>query len=891
MDIYKQDLIKTAYACYPYTKRFNRYYAESTKAYNKQPYEPLISAVIPVYNVLDNQLKECIDSIINQTYPNWELYLIDDNSSWESVRTVLGEYEQKAKDTPELNGKINVIYRKENGHISKATNDGIFACKGEFIAFMDCDDFIEPYSFAEMVYYLNEHPDTDFIYSDEDKVDDDGVDFHFPFFKPDWSPDIFLSMMFTNHLAIYRREIVVKVGGLRTECNGSQDYDLTLRFMEHSDNKRVGHVPKVLYHWRERPESAAASVEAKPYAIKAAGRAKQEAIERRGLNAELEYIPELYQYRLRYIPTDERGQGPAVSIIIPSKDNPAVLCRCLDTLVDRTIYKNYRIIVVDNGSEKHNRAMVEGHIASISKKAEISYIYEKMDFNFSKMCNIGAKAAESSDGKCDYLLFLNDDIEIMDGFGDWLDRMLGQAMQEHTGAVGAKLLYSNRTIQHIGIVNIATGPAHAFMTIPDALTVNFNRNKVTFNWIAVTGACLMVSRDKFNEVGGFDEELTVSYNDVDLCFKLYEAGYYNAVRTDAALIHHESVSRGIDALSDEKTKRLTTERNHLFKKHPDLFGKDPFYNPNLAYFGITYEINMYDVGVYRSFDIEYDEPSSGQGFRVIRDSEFRSEFRPKKTDLILSVDVLGKTDTITVSGWAASKANEDGDLIDLNSVRYVMLKNKVGQMFFVPADKMPREQVAEKVGLNNLTEGFECKIDRKLLATNVFDYQVGILQINDDGRDYIWSDKVLLRDGTDPDNYVFYSKEISEADFTAKAQPADNLSYNVDELKTDTFVNTPYGVFEEMTYITGWALPPKGKSYDYVISVGVKYDDNMKLYDTIRLPRYDVATSLRKKEAYLCGFKAEVPTIIDADANADVYLILTNIIDGSSYYTKMNVER
>ncbi|MBO5561061.1 MAG: glycosyltransferase [Firmicutes bacterium] len=531
-------------------------------------YRPLFSFVVPVYNVLDEQLRECIDSILNQTYDNFELILVDDKSTWESVPKVLAEYESDPR--------ITVIYRNENGHISRCTNTGIEAAKGEYIVFTDCDDVLAPNAVYEMTKVVNEDKSIDFIYSDEDKLSDDGTMRHFPHFKPDWSPDTFMSHMYTSHLSAYRRSIVNEIGGLRVGFEGAQDYDFTIRFTEKTD--RVAHIPKILYHWRQRPESTATDLGVKPYVMNAMLNLKKEALERRGLKGEVVYDPEVFQHRVIYKPEGE----PLVSIIIPSKDNYDIFERCIKTLVEKTEYKNYELVVADNGSKPENRKKYE----KLCEDVNAVYHYEKMDFNFSKMCNIGAKISKGS-----YLLFLNDDIEIINGV--WLERMLGQACLKHTGAVGAKLLYPNSTeIQHCGIINLQRGPCHAFMHMTDSVPLYFSRNKIDYNYIAVTAACLCVSREKFDAVKGFDEELTVGYNDVDLCFKLYENGLYNVVRTDAVLWHHESVSRGLDAEDPEKRKRLAKEFDKLNKKHPNLVGKDPFYNPNLIKDRVDFNIDL-----------------------------------------------------------------------------------------------------------------------------------------------------------------------------------------------------------------------------------------------------------------------------------------------------------
>lgn len=544
-------------------ERYQRWLQEDAAKevlYKELPYRPKFSFVIPVYNTVTSQLEDCIQSVLAQTYDNYELILVDDCSSWDNVRPVLRSFEK--------NEKVKVIYRKENGHISKATNDGINIATGEFIVFMDCDDLVDKdalYWFAEK---LNENNELDFIYSDEDKITEDSKIRHMPFFKPEWSPDLFMSMMYTNHLGVYRTAIVKQIGGLRTEYNGSQDYDMTLRFMEVSDNTRVGHIPKILYHWREREESAAFSAGAKNYAVIAAGKAKEDCLKRRGVAARIEDIPEISQCRVVY----EVIGHPLVSIIIPSKDNPALLKQCITSIRRVTNYKKYEIIVVDNGSNDHNKNEIETFLAEYG----YMYVYEIQDFNFSHMCNCGVTYSHG-----EFILFLNDDVEVFRP--DWLDRMLGQAMQKHTGAVGAKLYYPKTTfIQHDGVINIKSGPSHAFFKEDDNKTLYFNWNRVDCNFLAVTGACLLVEKNKFEAIGCFNEKLAVAYNDVDLCFRLYEKGYYNVLRNDVIAYHHESFSRGIDTLSESKFARLNKERELLYTMHPLFRGCDPFYNRNFG---------------------------------------------------------------------------------------------------------------------------------------------------------------------------------------------------------------------------------------------------------------------------------------------------------------------
>ncbi len=522
------------------------------------PYKPLISVVVPVYNVSMKMLRECIMSVVNQTYANWELCLADDASTMQEVRKCLKSFEN--------NPKIKIKYRDKNGHISQSTNSAIEMATGEYVAFMDCDDVLAVNALYEVVKLLNKDKKLDFIYSDEDKLSEDGKHRHQPHFKPDWSPDTMMSLMYTCHLGVYRKKIGDEIGWLRTGFEGAQDYDFTLRFTEKTKN--IGHIPKILYHWRERRESTAVNPEAKGYIVEAAKKAKTEALERRGYVAELEWVANIYQFRVNY----KAVGNPKVSIIIPSKDNFEVYKRCIDTLTGKTLYKNYEIITVDNGSNETNRQKYEKYIKEKGQK----YIYMSMEFNFSKMCNIGV---ENSDGEL--ILLLNDDMEIIGG--EWMERMVGHALLPYIGAVGAKLLYPDSTlIQHTGVFSFDSGPSHALCRYDDNTTFNFCRNKIEYNYSAVTAACLMVTRKKYLEAGGLDESFAVAYNDVKFCFDLLDKGYYNVVRADAVLYHHESLSRGSDVLDKVKYERLVKERHRLYAAYPSLQGKDPFYNPNLT---------------------------------------------------------------------------------------------------------------------------------------------------------------------------------------------------------------------------------------------------------------------------------------------------------------------
>ena len=533
----------------------SRYSSDEVFAYN-----PKISVIIPVYNVEDVYLKACIDSVLNQTYQNFEICIADDNSTFKNVKPTLKSYASK-------DSRVKIVFRSENGHISVNSNTALSEATGDYVALLDCDDTLSLNALYEVVKYLNLHPECDYVYSDEDKLTDDGLHRHDPHFKPDWSPDTFMSVMYTCHLSVFRKTLIDEIGGFRIGVEGAQDYDLVLRVMEKTNN--IGHIAKILYHWRERNGSTANDISSKGYVNSATEKAKMDALDRRGVKGHLEWVDRSLQCRVVY---DIIG-NPKVSIVIPSKDNFEVLRRCIESIYERTDYKNFEIIVVDNGSCDYTRSKVE----MLASEHGFKYVYKPSEFNFSAMCNLGAN---NTDG--DLILFLNDDIEIQGK--EWLERLIGHSQQAHTGAVGCKLYYPDgHTIQHNGVVNLYNNPGHVFYGFDDT-NANFyySRNLIDYNFMIVTAAALMVARSKFDEIGGFDETLPIAYNDVELCFKLVEHGYYNVLRTDVALIHHESVSRGLDKESEAKRKRLDDDLKKLYELHPKLKSYDPCYNINLT---------------------------------------------------------------------------------------------------------------------------------------------------------------------------------------------------------------------------------------------------------------------------------------------------------------------
>ena len=516
---------------------------------------PRFSIVTPVYNVAPALLEACVGSVIQQWWPEWELILVDDCSPKAQTRAYLREISHP---------QVRVEFSPRNEGISGATNRALAQATGDYIVFLDNDDELTPDCLFELAERIAA-TDADYVYSDEDKLDPAGA-YVDPFFKPDWSPDAFMSTMYTCHVSCVRRSLVAAVGALRSEFDGAQDYDFILRVTEQT--RRIEHIPKVLYHWRILPTSVAASMEAKPYAVEAVRQAKVQALERRGLSGEVEAVEAIPgQYRIRYRAAGSRR----VSIIIPSKNNRAVLKRCIDSISAITAHENYEIILVDNGSSDEDTCEYANEL-SVAGKCIVASC--PGPFNFSIMNNLGVQVASG-----DHLLFLNDDTEVLQT--DWLDRMVGWSTLAHVGAVGAKLLFPDGTVQHCGVLNLSRGPGHAFYRTDPDLPLAFGRNILEYNWSAVTAACMMIERAKFHEVGGFDPSFPVAYNDVDFCYRLMAAGRRNVVCQAVRLLHHESVSRGQDAEDPVRSARLLNERRRLFRTHPALVGADPYGNPNL----------------------------------------------------------------------------------------------------------------------------------------------------------------------------------------------------------------------------------------------------------------------------------------------------------------------
>lgn len=515
--------------------------------------DPTISIITPLYKTNIEYLKQTISSVEEQYYPKWELCLVDDGSGSKKLRDYL-----KTLDDKRIKVKIN----KKNRGISLATNEAISMASGEYVCFLDHDDLLSKEALQEVALVINEDPKTDLIYTDEDKVNEQGS-YGSPFFKPDWNYSLLLSHMYTCHLSIYRKKIIDKIGGIRKGFEGSQDYDLALRFIEKT--QRIRHIPKILYHWRITKDSTSSSIRNKPDARINAVRALDEHLKRIGREGCVSAGPFQGHYHIEY-PFAEK---PIVSIIIPFKDQVHYLKNLLYT-ISHTRYPEYEIVLVDNNSEER---ATKDFLNSLSEKYNIRILSYKRPFNFSAINNYAAKKCSS-----ELLLFLNNDMEVADP--DWLLQLTQQFIRPDVAAVGAKLLYLDHRIQHAGIfvgVNGIAGHGHKRMW--DWQPGYYGRPHMVQEITAVTGACMMVRKKDFDEVGGFEEKLPKAFNDIDFCLKL-RSNYRLIVYTPyAKLFHHESISRGYDNLKDKKFQEAI---KYMDEKWGCLNYRDPYYNPNLT---------------------------------------------------------------------------------------------------------------------------------------------------------------------------------------------------------------------------------------------------------------------------------------------------------------------
>ena len=530
-------------------------------------HQPLISILLPVYNPQEHWLRRCLESVVAQVYPNWELCVADDASTSRHVRRVLEEY---AKRDP----RVRVVFREENGHISEATNSALAMANGDYIALLDHDDELRPHSLFEMVAALNRRPEWRLLYSDEDKIDEKGNRFS-PYFKPHWNYELFLSQNCISHLGMYDASLVREVGGFRKGFEGAQDWDLGLRCIEKLCADEIGHVSKVLYHWRAIEGSTALGVGHKDYASAAGRQAVAEHLARTGQPARVEINPYGHLNVYRALPV-----SPRVSLIIPTRDKVELLRTCVQSILEKTDYHNYELIVVDNQSEE---AATFSYFRELESESRVRILRYNAPFNYSLINNYAAARATGA-----IIGLVNNDIEVITP--EWMAIMVSQAIRPEIGAVGAMLYYPNDTIQHAGVVlGMGSVAGHAYTGLPAGTDGQCGRALLAQEVSAVTAACLFVRKEIFDEVGGLDEALTVAFNDVDFCVRILKAGYRNLWTPYAKLYHHESASRGYED-TPEKQARFDGEVAFMCERWGDYLLSDPCYNANLTLAGAPFEL-------------------------------------------------------------------------------------------------------------------------------------------------------------------------------------------------------------------------------------------------------------------------------------------------------------
>ena len=535
------------------------------------PDAPLISIVIPTYNTNPDHLRACINSIEDQLYPHWEICICDDNSSEDIVRSILNDYSSTDQ-------RIKTIFRNENGHISNASNDALELATGEYVALLDHDDLLANDALYWVAKAIRTHPFANLIYSDEDKIEENGRR-SCPHFKPAFNIDLLLSYNYISHLGVYRRRTLQEIGGFRVGLEGSQDHDLALRTVLTSSPDQIVHVPRILYHWRIHPESTASDPNSKDYTSE------------RGLKAVQHYLDEQQKTSGCSATATKRApnryrchwhlpqQSPSVDLIIPTRDRAEILELAVYSILERTDYDNYTITIVDNQSCE---APTFELFQNLQKKYPdiVRVIPHNKEFNYSAINNAAVKQS-----KADFIGLINNDIEAITA--DWLTEMTSLALRPDVGCVGAKLLYSNDTIQHGGVViGIGDVAGHAHKYFPKDNPGYVDRLHYTQQMTAVTAACLIVRREIFNEVGGLNEKnLSVAFNDVDFCLRVHSKGYRNIFTPFAQLYHHESISRGTED-TPQKRQRFNQERQYMLDQYDtheiNQLPVDLFYSPSLT---------------------------------------------------------------------------------------------------------------------------------------------------------------------------------------------------------------------------------------------------------------------------------------------------------------------
>ena len=523
-------------------------------------YSPLISVAVPAYRTPEKFLVQMIDSLLAQTYGNWELCIANGSPEDGAMKKVLEEYTKK-------DSRIRVSELTENKGIAGNTNAALEMARGEFVGLLDHDDLLAPNALYEIVRALDEDRTLDAVYTDEDKVTTE-LDEHFqPHLKPDFNLDLLRSNNYICHFFVVRRSIVQKVGGFRQEFDGAQDHDFIFRCIETAE--KVGHIPEILYHWRTHKASTADNPASKMYAFDAGKRAIEAHLKRTGTEGTVSHTPDLGFFRVKY---PVQGQ-PLVSIIIPNKDEKETLKACIDSIREKTEYPNYEIIIVENNSTTDE---IFQYYKELSQDPRIRLLRWKKEFNYSAINNYGVRHANG-----EYLLFLNNDVTVITP--GWIRELLGVCQRPEVGAAGVKLIYPDNTIQHAGcVIGLGGIAGHMFVDMPANRTGYLHKASILQDMSAVTAACMMMKRTAFEETGGFTEKLSVAFNDVDLCLKVRKNHKLIVYDPYVQLYHMESKTRGAED-NKEKVRRFQEEIEYMRCQWIDILKKgDPYYNKNLS---------------------------------------------------------------------------------------------------------------------------------------------------------------------------------------------------------------------------------------------------------------------------------------------------------------------
>ena len=538
----------------------------------KWSYAPKISIAVPAYKTPELFLRQLIQSLQDQTYDNWELCIANASPQDASMEYVL-------KSCSAMDSRIVWKKLRENRGISENTNEAFAMATGDYVGLLDHDDLLAPNALYEIASALEKEPETEVLYTDEDKVRGEQLEHFQPHLKPDFNEDLLRSNNYICHFFVVKRTLLQKVGGMRKEFDGAQDYDFIFRCTEAAG--KICHIPEILYHWRTHEASTADNPQSKLYAFEAGKRAIEENLKRRGLQGEVSHTKDYGFYRVKYAVQGE----PLVSIIIPNKDAKTDLEKCIRSVKEKSSYKNYEILIVENNSETEE---IFAYYKELSKDPAIRLLKWKKEFNYSAINNFAAKKARG-----EYLLFLNNDTEVITE--DWIQELLGICQRPGTGAVGARLYYGDHTIQHAGtVIGIGGIAGHMFVNLPGERTGYMHKAALIQDLSAVTAACMLVKREAFEEVGGFEEQLSVAFNDVDLCLRLREKGCVVVYNPYAELYHYESKSRGAED-SKEKVRRFQSEIEFMRCRWEKLLkAGDPYYNKNLSLTKWNYSLRPKD---------------------------------------------------------------------------------------------------------------------------------------------------------------------------------------------------------------------------------------------------------------------------------------------------------